>query len=47
VRAAREAALALGVDAAEFDRIVDPKTMVRDSHRDLRSKEQRDPWAPS
>jgi fumarate hydratase class II len=31
----REAALALGVDAAEFDRVVDPKTMVGDPRRDL------------
>jgi fumarate hydratase class II len=31
----REAALALGVDPAEFDRIVDPKTMVGDPHHDL------------
>jgi fumarate hydratase class II len=31
----REAALALGVDAAEFDRIVDPKTMVGDPRHDL------------
>jgi fumarate hydratase class II len=31
----REAALALGVDAADFDRIVDPTTMVGDPHRDL------------
>jgi fumarate hydratase class II len=31
----REAALALGVPAAEFDRIVDPKTMVGDPRRDL------------
>jgi fumarate hydratase class II len=31
----REAALALGVPAAEFDRIVDPKAMVGDPRRDL------------
>ena len=31
----RDAALALGVTAADFDRIVDPKTMVGDPHRDL------------
>jgi fumarate hydratase class II len=31
----REAALALGVSAADFDRIVDAKTMVGDPHRDL------------
>ncbi|GAB3646806.1 class II fumarate hydratase [Glycomyces tarimensis] len=31
----REAALALGVDAADFDRIVDPSAMVGDPHRDL------------
>jgi fumarate hydratase, class II len=31
----REAALALGVPAADFDRIVDPRTMVGDPHRDL------------
>ena len=31
----REAALALGVDPAEFDRIVDPTTMVGDPHHDL------------
>jgi fumarate hydratase class II len=31
----REAALASGVSAADFDRIVDPKTMVGDPHRDL------------
>jgi fumarate hydratase, class II len=31
----REAALALGVDSQEFDRIVDPKQMVGDPHRDL------------
>jgi fumarate hydratase class II len=31
----REAALALGVDAAQFDRVVDPKTMVGDPRRDL------------
>ena len=31
----REAALALGVTAADFDRIVDPKTMVGDPRRDL------------
>jgi fumarate hydratase class II len=35
-----EAALALGVSAADFDRIVDAKTMVGDPHRDL-SIEQR------
>jgi fumarate hydratase class II len=31
----REAALALGVSAADFDRIVDPRTMVGDPRRDL------------
>jgi fumarate hydratase, class II len=31
----REAALALGVSAADFDRIVDPATMVGDPLRDL------------
>jgi fumarate hydratase class II len=31
----REAALALGVSAADFDRIVDPKTMVGHPRRDL------------
>jgi fumarate hydratase class II len=31
----REAALALGVSAGDFDRIVDPKTMVGDPRRDL------------
>jgi fumarate hydratase class II len=31
----REAALALGVSAADFDRIVDPKTMVGSPRRDL------------
>jgi integrase/recombinase XerD len=31
----REAALALGVPAADFDRIVDPTTLVGHSHRDL------------
>jgi fumarate hydratase class II len=31
----REAALALGVTAADFDQIVDPKTMVGDPRRDL------------
>jgi fumarate hydratase class II len=31
----REAALALGVSAADFDRIVDPGTMVGDPRRDL------------
>jgi hypothetical protein len=31
----REAALALGVGAAEFDRIVGPETMVGDPRRDL------------
>ncbi|HKF75382.1 MAG TPA: class II fumarate hydratase [Candidatus Dormibacteraeota bacterium] len=31
----RDAALALGVPAAEFDRIVDPRTMVGRPHRDL------------
>jgi fumarate hydratase, class II len=31
----REAALALGVSAADFDRIVDPATMVGDPRRDL------------
>jgi fumarate hydratase class II len=31
----RDAALALGVSAADFDRIVDPKTMVGNPRRDL------------
>jgi fumarate hydratase class II len=31
----REAALALGVDGADFDRIVDPRTMVGNPHTDL------------
>jgi fumarate hydratase class II len=31
----REAALALGVDRAEFDRVVDPKTMVGNPRCDL------------
>ncbi|THV27304.1 class II fumarate hydratase [Glycomyces paridis] len=31
----REAALALGVDPADFDRVVDPATMVGDPRRDL------------
>jgi fumarate hydratase class II len=31
----REAALAMGVAASEFDRIVDPKTMVGNPRRDL------------
>jgi fumarate hydratase class II len=31
----REAALAMGVDASDFDRIVDPKTMVGNPRRDL------------
>ncbi|MDN5858480.1 MAG: class II fumarate hydratase [Pseudonocardia sp.] len=31
----RQAALAMGVDAADFDRIVDPATMVGDPRRDL------------
>jgi fumarate hydratase class II len=31
----REAALALGVDAAAFDHSVDPKTMVGSPRRDL------------
>jgi fumarate hydratase class II len=31
----RDAALALGVSATDFDRIVDPKSMVGDPHRDL------------
>jgi fumarate hydratase class II len=31
----RDAALALGVSEADFDRIVEPKTMVGDPHRDL------------
>jgi fumarate hydratase class II len=31
----REAALALGVSAADFDHIVDPKAMVGDPRRDL------------
>jgi fumarate hydratase, class II len=35
----REAALALGVDGADFDRIVDPATMVGDPGRDLRRLE--------
>jgi fumarate hydratase class II len=35
----REAALALGVSAADFDRIVDPATMVGDPRRDLRRLE--------
>jgi fumarate hydratase class II len=35
----REAALALGVTAAEFDRIVDPQTMVGDPRRDLGLKQ--------
>jgi fumarate hydratase class II len=34
----REAALALGVTAADFDRIVDPKAMVGHPRRDLRLK---------
>ena len=33
--ALRETALALGVTASDFDRIVDPKTMVGDPRRDL------------
>jgi fumarate hydratase class II len=41
----REAALALGVTAADFDRIVDPETMVGDSKRDLGLK-QGDETAP-
>ena len=32
----RDAALALGVPAAEFDRVVDPKAMVGEPRRDLR-----------
>jgi fumarate hydratase class II len=36
----REAALALGVSAADFDRIVDPATMVVDPRRDLRRLER-------
>ena len=35
----REAALALGIPADEFDRIVDPKTMVGNPRRDLGLKE--------
>ena len=35
----REAAISLGVPANEFDRIVDPKTMVGDPRRDLGLKE--------
>ncbi|MCH7231174.1 class II fumarate hydratase [Glycomyces sp. L485] len=35
----REAALALGVDADDFDRIVDPATMVGDPRRDLDMEE--------
>ena len=31
----RDAALALGVSADDFDRIVDPKTMVGNPRRDL------------
>jgi hypothetical protein len=31
----RDAALALGVSEADFDRIVDPKTMVGDPRHDL------------
>jgi fumarate hydratase class II len=31
----REAALVLGVNAADFDRIVDPRAMVGDPQRDL------------
>ena len=31
----REAALAMGVSAADYDRIVDPSAMVGDPHRDL------------
>jgi hypothetical protein len=31
----REAALALGVSAADYDRMIDPKTMVGNPHRDL------------
>jgi fumarate hydratase class II len=31
----REAALSLGVSAADFDRVVDPETMVGDPRRDL------------
>ena len=34
----REAAIALGVSAADFDRIVDPNTMVGNPRRDLRLK---------
>jgi fumarate hydratase class II len=33
----REAALALGVAADEFDRVVDPAAMVGDPHRDVRT----------
>jgi fumarate hydratase class II len=33
----REAAFAAGVDADEFDRIVDPNTMVGDPRHDLAS----------
>ena len=35
----REAALALGIPADEFDRIVDPRTMVGNPRRDLGLKE--------
>ncbi|MGO9900640.1 MAG: hypothetical protein ACLP0J_13325 [Solirubrobacteraceae bacterium] len=35
----REAALALGASAADFDRIVDSATMVGDSRRDLGHRE--------
>lgn len=31
----REAALASGIDAAQFDAVVDPRRMVGDPHRDL------------
>jgi fumarate hydratase class II len=31
----RQAALAMGVSASDFDQIVDPKTMVGDPRRDL------------
>jgi fumarate hydratase class II len=34
----REAALALGIAAADFDRVVDPKTMVGVPERDLASQ---------
>jgi fumarate hydratase class II len=37
----RDAALAVGVSADDFDRIVDPRTMVGDPRRDLGLKEKR------